>query len=156
MPGVGDLYRAVILEHGKAPRNVGRLGTATHAAEGDNPLCGDHVRVELLVEGERVRAARFEITGCLVATASASLMTEAVGGRSRAEVRALHDAVAATCAGRPQPGGGDLGALAALAAVRDYPSRARCAALPWETLARALEAAPEAGTPDRKPARDPA
>jgi nitrogen fixation NifU-like protein len=133
-----DLYRATILDHGKSPRNTGRLDAPTHTGECDNPLCGDRVRVEVIVEGERLRAAGFEITGCIIATASASLMTEAVAGRSLQEIRALHDHVAAMCTGDVDPDGVYLGPLAALAGVRVYPSRALCATLPWEALARAL------------------
>jgi nitrogen fixation NifU-like protein len=133
-----DLYRATILDHGKSPRNMGRLEAPTHAGECDNPLCGDRIRVEVVMEHDRVRAARFEITGCIIATASASLMTEAVPGRALGEVLALHEAIETTCGGRLRPNGEAPGALAALAGVRAYPSRARCATLPWEALARAL------------------
>jgi nitrogen fixation protein NifU and related proteins len=136
------LYREVVLAHGRAPRNRGRLAGATHAAEGDNPLCGDRVRVELALEGDRVRDARFEGVGCTVALASASLMTEALKGRSVAEVRALADRMDEICTGRPArapAGDAVLGPLAAFAGVRHYPARARCATLAWRAMQRALD-----------------
>lgn len=138
------LYREVVLAHGKAPRNVGRLADATHAADGDNPLCGDRLRVELALDGDRVRAVRFDGLGCTVMLASASLMTEAVGGRTVHAARALADGMDALCSGRPAttaeaPAAVDLGPLAAFAGVRQYPARVRCAMLAWQTLRRALD-----------------
>lgn len=132
------LYRDTLLDHGKAPRNHAPLTGATHAAAVDNPICGDRVRVELAIENDRVRDARFTIKGCLIATASASLMTEAVTGHPLARVEQLCADVEATCTGTSAPDHGAIGALSALAVVREYPARRQCAALPWVALRRAL------------------
>ena len=136
------LYRDALLDHGKAPRNHAPLAGATHAAAVDNSLCGDRVRVELTIEDGRVRDARFTIKGCLLATASASLMTEAVTGHPLAWIEQLYADVEATCHGEPtshRDGRRPLGALSELAAVREYPARRRCATLPWVALRLALE-----------------
>src|SRR5262252_6542510 len=86
---VDQLYQTLVLEHGRHPKNRGPLPGATHAARGDNPLCGDRVDVSLVLDGDRIVDARFEGAGCAIALASASMMTEAVRGRSRAEAEAL-------------------------------------------------------------------
>ncbi len=132
------LYREILLDHGKAPRNHAPLPEVTHAATADNPVCGDRILVELTVENEHVREARFTIKGCLIATASASLMTEAVSGHPVAHVERLCGEVEASCDGTSAPDLAALGALSALAAVRDYPARRRCATLPWAALREAL------------------
>jgi nitrogen fixation NifU-like protein len=141
MTDLGTLYRDVLLDHGKAPRHLGRLEAPTHAADGDNPLCGDRVRVEVDVAAGRIRQARFTIRGCLVATASASLMTERIHDQTPDEARALCAAVEAACTGTPGAPAADWGALGALTAVRAYPARVRCATLPWHALRRALDGA---------------
>jgi nitrogen fixation NifU-like protein len=137
-----DLYRALVLEHGKRPRNVGALPDATHAADGDNPLCGDAVHVELAVAGSVVVAVRFRGESCLLATASASLMTEHVGGMSREDARDAIAAVEDVCARGVAPSddvpGGLRDTLGAFADVHRHPVRVACAMLPWRTLARAL------------------
>jgi len=141
MPDPHTLYRDTLLDHGKAPRNHAPLAGATHTATVDNPVCGDRILVELTIDGEHVRDARFTIKGCLIATASASLMTEAVTGHPLAEIRRLCAEVEATCDGASAPDAdmmGALGALGALAAVREYPARRRCATLPWVALRQAL------------------
>lgn len=134
---IGDLYRTVVLEHGKRPRNRGTLATATHVAEGDNPLCGDAVRVEVARAGETLVALAFEGEACALATASASLMTERLRGESLGAARALAAAMEAWCAeGRDD--GAALGELSAFAGVHRHPVRVACALLPWRTLVRAL------------------
>jgi nitrogen fixation NifU-like protein len=137
MTAATDLYQRVVLDHGKHPRNVGRLADATHAADGDNPLCGDALHVEVAAAGDRLTALRFEGESCLLATASASLMTERLTGRTIAEAARAIDAMEALCAGR---GGddADLGELRAFATVHRHPVRVQCATLPWRTLRRAL------------------
>jgi len=135
---LADLYRDVIVDHNRRPRNFGRLERASHTAMGNNPLCGDRLHVFLDVKDDVVRDIRFEGSGCAISTASASLMSEAVKGRSRAEVTGMfhnvrqmltrHDAV-------PDPG---LGKLAALGGVRAFPARVKCASLCWHTLNAAL------------------
>ena len=134
---LADLYRDVIVDHNRSPRNRGRLACATHHAEGDNPLCGDRLRLDIELDGDVIRDLRFEGSGCAISTASASLMGEAVKGKSRAEAAALFDAVHRMLTGA----GGDaarLGKLAALAGVAEFPARVKCASLPWHTLNAAL------------------
>ncbi len=134
-----DLYQEVILDHYRAPRNFGALPSATAHAEGHNPLCGDRVTVYVQVEGDQVRAIRFEGSGCAISTASASVMTDALSGRSRAEVQALFAAFHALVRGEPQPAGAPpLGKLAVFSGVSDYPTRVKCAVLVWHTLQAAL------------------
>lgn len=135
---LAELYRDVIVDHNRRPRNTGRLAGACQSAEGDNPLCGDHLRVDVEVEGDRIRDIRFEGTGCAISTASASLMTEAVKGHSRAEVGRLFEAVHRMLTGNADAPAPDLGKLAALAGVREYPARVKCASLCWHTLNAAL------------------
>jgi nitrogen fixation NifU-like protein len=133
-----DLYRDVILDHNKRPRNFGRIEPSDAHAEGHNPLCGDRLSVFLRMNGDRVEDVRFEGKGCAISTASASLMTEAVKGKDKAVIGELftrvhtlltqHDAV-------PDTG---LGKLAALSGVREFPARVKCASLCWHTLNAAL------------------
>jgi nitrogen fixation NifU-like protein len=134
---LAELYRDVIVDHNRSPRNRGRLPAATHHAEGDNPLCGDRLRLDVDVAGDVIRDLRFEGSGCAISTASASLMSEAVKGRTRAEAEALFTAVHRMLTGD----GADaarLGKLAALAGVREFPARVKCASLAWHTLNAAL------------------
>jgi nitrogen fixation protein NifU and related proteins len=134
-----DLYRDVILDHNKRPRNFGALGTASAHAEGHNPLCGDRLTVSLRMDGERIEDIRFEGKGCAISTASASLMTEAVKGKDRAAVRALFERVHALLTAPQAAAAADLGKLAALSGVREFPARVKCASLCWHTLNAALE-----------------
>ncbi|NBU25621.1 MAG: SUF system NifU family Fe-S cluster assembly protein [Gammaproteobacteria bacterium] len=134
-----DLYRDVILDHNKRPRNFGRLDPCDSSADGNNPLCGDRLTVTLRLAGDRIEDIRFEGKGCAISTASASLMTEAVKGLDQDAVRRLHALVheALTSAvDAPPPEG--LGKLAALTGVREFPARVKCASLSWHTLAAAL------------------
>jgi nitrogen fixation NifU-like protein len=137
MTAASDLYQRVVLDHGKHPRNVGRLSGATHAADGENPLCGDALHVEVVAAGDRLAALRFDGESCLLATASASLMTERLAGRTVADAaRAIH-AMEQLCAGRAADDV-ELGDLRAFAAVHRHPVRVQCATLAWRTLRRAL------------------
>lgn len=141
MSAVADLYRALVLEHGKRPRNVGRLAQATHAADGDNPLCGDTLHVELVLDGDVLEALCFEGESCVLATASASLMTARLTGATTSEARRLIDEMEALCArgARPlSPDGDGLGDLRAFADVHRHPVRVGCATLAWRTLRTAL------------------
>ena len=134
---LAELYRDVIVDHNRSPRNRGRLESATHHADGDNPLCGDRLRLDVELAGELIRDLRFEGSGCAISTASASLMSEAVKGRTRGEATELFGAVHAMLTG----GAVDparLGKLAALAGVRQFPARVKCASLAWHTLNAAL------------------
>jgi nitrogen fixation NifU-like protein len=134
-----DLYRDVIVDHNRSPRNFGKLEPADAHADGYNPLCGDRLTLYVNLDGDRLREAKFEGSGCAISVASASLLTEAVKGKTRAEVQRLfdqvhslltqHDAVADVVS---------LGKLAALSGVREFPVRVKCASLCWHTLNAAL------------------
>lgn len=134
---LADLYRDVIVDHNRSPRNRGRLPGATHSALGNNPLCGDQLRVDVEVADDVIRDLRFESSGCAISTASASLMSEAVKGKSRAETAKLFGAVHRMLTG-DATGAAHLGKLAALAGVREFPARVKCASLCWHTLNAAL------------------
>lgn len=134
-----DLYREVILDHNRSPRNFGRLDPADSSAAGHNPLCGDALTIWLRMDGETVSDLRFEGQGCAISVASASLMTEAVRGRSRAQIAQLYEAVHTLLTGRERVAGEDLGKLLALAGVAEYPARVKCASLSWHTLNAALD-----------------
>ena len=143
---LADLYRDVIVDHNRRPRNRGPLPGATHRAEGNNPLCGDQLRVLLEMKDDRIGELRFEGTGCAISTASASLMSEAVRGRTRAEAAELFTAMhrmLTTPGVVPDP---QLGKLAALAGVREFPARVKCASLCWHTLDAALHARQQVST----------
>jgi nitrogen fixation NifU-like protein len=135
---LADLYRDVIVDHNRRPRNFGRLTAASHSADGNNPLCGDTLHVFLDVKDDIIRDIRFEGSGCAISTASASLMSEAVKGRSRAEVAALFDSVHRMLTRHDAEIDPGLGKLAALAGVREFPVRVKCASLCWHTLNAAL------------------
>ncbi len=142
MTVVADLYRTVVLEHGKRPRHRGPVPGATHAAEGDNPLCGDAIRVELVLADERLAAVGFTGESCAIATASASLMGESVRSLGTGEARRLADAMEALCrTGEPgdAAAAGRLGDLMAFADVHRHPVRVGCALLAWRVLRRALD-----------------
>jgi len=134
-----ELYRDVILDHNKHPRNFGRLDPADAHADGHNPLCGDRLTVFVKMNGDRVEDLRFEGKGCAISTASASLMTEAVKGKDRAAIAALFEKVHALLTQQGAEAGAELGKLAALSGVREFPSRVKCASLCWHTLNAALE-----------------
>jgi nitrogen fixation protein NifU and related proteins len=139
-----ELYRDVILDHNRHPRNFGPLEGASHHAEGNNPLCGDRLWLTLRLKDDRIEDIRFEGSGCAISTASASLMTEAVKGKDRASVRQLFERMHALLTqpdGAPDPA---LGKLAALSGVREFPARVKCASLCWHTLNAALVSSPAA------------
>ncbi len=134
---LADLYRDVIVDHNRRPRNRGRLPGATHSAVGNNPLCGDELRIEVEVAGNVIEDLRFEGSGCAISTASASLMSESVKGRTREEAAELFGDVHRMLTGDAS-GSSRLGKLAALAGVREFPARVKCASLCWHTLNAAL------------------
>ena len=137
-----ELYRDVILDHNRQPRNFGHLDDATGRAEGHNPLCGDQLSLTVRLNGERIEDIRFEGKGCAISTASASLMTEAVKGKDRAAVRDLFEQVHALLTRADLAPQASLGKLAALSGVREFPARVKCASLCWHTLNAALEHGP--------------
>ncbi len=140
-----DLYQTVILDHARAPRNQQRPEPCTHEAVGDNPLCGDRVTIFLRIgEGGRIEDAGFLAQGCAIAVASASLMTQALRGRTEAEARQLETAIEALCTSEEDAGAGidddeSLTSLRALSGVRAFPMRVKCVTLPWQTLLAALD-----------------
>ena len=142
-----DLYQETILDHSRKPRNFGALPAANRGAEGYNPLCGDRAKVALNVEGDVIQDIRFEGAGCSIFTASASMMTESVKGRTRPQVEALftrfHDLITGDPAEAPRRAAPELGKLAVFAGVSEFPVRVKCAALAWHTLKAALEGGKE-------------
>jgi len=134
-----DLYRDVILDHNRHPRNFGRLDPSDAHADGHNPLCGDRLTVSLRMNGNRIDDVRFEGSGCAISTASASLMTEAVKGKDRATVGQLFEKIHALLTQQDVSPEASLGKLAALSGVREYPARVKCASLCWHTLNAALD-----------------
>ena len=137
MSELRDLYQEVILDHNRRPRNFGALPSANHQAEGYNPLCGDKVTVFLDLEGGRIQNLSFQGAGCAISTASASLMTEALKGRTAEEARQLfQDFQGLVTKGEDSE---DLGKLAVFSGVREFPMRVKCATLAWHTLLAALD-----------------
>jgi nitrogen fixation NifU-like protein len=136
---LADLYRDVIIDHNRKPRNFRRIPPPCRQAEGHNPLCGDKLHVYLrLDDGGRIEDLAFEGSGCAISVASASMMTEALRGRAVAEAEALFERVHGMLTGRSEADPAEMGKLAALAGVRDFPSRVKCASLCWHTAHAAL------------------
>jgi nitrogen fixation NifU-like protein len=134
-----DLYRDVILDHNRKPRNFGQIEHPDARADGHNPLCGDRLTVSLRLDGDRVADVRFEGKGCAISTASASLMTEAIKGKDRAAIGELFNRVHTLLTDQDAEPAPELGKLAALSGVREFPARVKCASLCWHTLNAALE-----------------
>lgn len=130
-----ELYQDVIVDHNRRPRNFGKLDGADRKLEGFNPLCGDRLTLYLKLNGDRIEDIHFDGSGCAISVASASLMTEAMKGKTVAEAQRLfgefHDLLTAD---EPDIDLDRFGKLAALAGVREYPSRVKCASLCWHTL----------------------
>ncbi len=134
-----DLYRDIILDHYRSPRNRGRLERPDVATQGNNPLCGDEIEVSLVVKDGRVEDIRFDGRGCSISQASASMMTEEVKGKTLEEAKALVAAFKGMMHGDHEPAEDELGDLEALQGVRKYPVRVKCALLSWNTLLEGLE-----------------
>ena len=135
------IYQEVILDHNRKPRNWGLPQEATHRAEGVNPLCGDHIHLALRLADDTVEAIGFEGESCAICKASASMMTAAVKGTSRAEAERRVQEIRDMATGKLDPGEPHhLGRLTVFAGVRDLPTRVKCALLPWHTLHAALNA----------------
>ena len=141
MSELRDLYQEVILDHGRNPRNLRRIEDASHEAEGHNPLCGDHLSLFLRMEDGVVADLSFQGSGCAISTASASMLTGVLKGKTEAEARELLDAFLrmATAPTDFEPDTGKLGKLAVFAGVREFPMRVKCATLCWHTLQSALD-----------------
>ena len=141
------LYQEVLLDHNKKPRNFGTLEHPSHHAEGHNPLCGDHLSVALNLDGDTVDQIAFHGESCAICKASASMMTAAVKGKTRAQAQALSQEFLAMATGKldlSQPN--QIGRLAVFAGVRDLPTRVKCAILPWHTLQAAFNSQGTAST----------
>ena len=148
MSELSELYQQVILDHNKKPRNFHKLENANRKAEGFNPLCGDHLNVYLNIDGDRVTDISFEGSGCAISKASASMMTQAVKGKSQAEVEQLFDEFHRMVRGEldedTEPN--HLGKLKIFAGVREFPVRVKCATLSWHTMHAALNNQPSTST----------
>lgn len=140
MTDLQDLYQELILDHGRRPRNFRPMEGATRSAEGYNPLCGDKIKIYVKMTGDTVEDISFEGVGCAISTASASIMTETLKGKSRAEAEELfqtfHDLVTGQDAQLDAP---ELGKLAVFSGVSEFPIRVKCATLSWHTLRAALD-----------------
>ncbi len=139
MTDLTDLYQEVILDHNRRPRNFHAIADATHRAEGYNPLCGDRLTLYMKVDGDVIADVAFEGAGCAISKASASMMTDALKGRSLGEARALFDRFHRMVTAPPEATVEDLGKLSSLAGVREFPIRIKCASLAWHTFKAALE-----------------
>jgi nitrogen fixation NifU-like protein len=137
MSDLRELYQEVILDHHKKPRNFRKLEGDSRHVEGFNPLCGDRVTVYLRMENDVVKDVTFQGTGCAISTASASMMTESLKGKTRHEAEALIQGFHAMLTGQPSDPS-RLGKLAVFSGVREFPIRVKCATLAWHTLRAAL------------------
>ena len=135
-----DLYQEVILDHNKRPRNFGVVEGGAQAA-GHNPMCGDRVSVSVRMDGDRVAEARFTGNGCAISKASASMMTEAVTGKTLADVQGMFATFQEMVTGRAEADDEKVGKLVVLSGVSEYPSRVKCAMLAWHALVAAIEGA---------------
>ena len=145
MSDLQDLYQSIILDHNRKPKNYGALEGATNTAEGRNPLCGDEVKVELKLDDDRIEAVGFTASGCAVSRASASIMTQAVKGKSRAEAERLFATFHELVTGKLKPSPAEaraMGEMAAFSGVSRFPIRVKCASMAWHTLHAALAAEP--------------
>jgi nitrogen fixation NifU-like protein len=137
-----ELYQDVIIDHNKNPRNFGRPETCDHAANGDNPLCGDTVTVYVTVADNVIKNVQFNARGCAISIASASMMTELVKDKPLTEARAIFKDFHEIVTSKKNAGPDDLerlNNLAALTGVREFPMRVKCAMLPWHTMVAALD-----------------
>ena len=148
MSELNDLYQEVILDHNKNPRNFRELETATNTADGNNPLCGDALRVYVEMEDDRVKDVAFKGSGCAISKASASMMTQTVKGKSKEEAEILFDEFHKMVTGEldPETDETHLGKLKIFAGVLEFPARVKCASLSWHTLHAALSGEEEIST----------
>ena len=145
MSDLRELYQELIIDHSKRPRNFKVLETANRKLEGYNPLCGDKITLFLELEHDRVKNVSFQGSGCAISTASASVMTESVKGKTLADVEALFEVFHQMVMGKPPAAGNapELGKLAVFSGVSEFPARVKCATLAWHTLHAALQGAGE-------------
>ncbi len=135
-----ELYQQVILDHNKSPRNFGKLDSANHDAEGYNPLCGDKVNVYIEMDGNVIKDISFQSSGCAISRASSSLMSSAVKGKTREEAENIFNHFHNLVLGNAdaEKSSEELGKLVVFAGLKDFPSRVKCASLPWHTMMNAL------------------
>jgi nitrogen fixation NifU-like protein len=140
MSGVGELYQELILEHNRSPRNYRPMDGATGHAEGRNPLCGDQLSVWVKLEGDLVADASFQGSGCAISKSSASLMTAALKGRTRADALRMFEQFQGLVTGALPPEGArdDLGKLAVFSGISEFPVRVKCATLAWHAMKAAM------------------
>ena len=143
-----DLYQQVILDHCRQPRNFHELAQANYSAQGHNPLCGDQLKLFLLLDGDAIKDIGFLGSGCCISKASASILTTEVKGRTKADVKALFEKVheMVTTGRRAE----DVGKLAVFAGVHKFPARVKCAILPWHALMAAVEGKGETVTTEKE------
>ena len=139
MSDLSELYQEVILDHNRRPRNFGALDGASHSAEGYNPLCGDRLTLHLKIDGDTITDVAFEGSGCAISKASASMMTDVLKGKTVGEATALFDRFHRMVTTPPDQPVEDMGKLSALAGVREFPVRVKCASLAWHTLKAAFD-----------------
>jgi nitrogen fixation NifU-like protein len=141
MSELSELYQEVILDHNKSPRNFRELEGANRTAEGYNPLCGDQIKLYVKLEGGVIKDISFQGSGCAISKASASMMTSSLKGKTEAEAKTLFESVHKMLTGERDGGvdSQDLGKLSILSGVCKFPSRVKCASLPWHTLQAALK-----------------
>ncbi len=141
MSDLQELYQSIILDHNRRPKNYGALEGATTRRQDRNPACGDEITLELIVEDDVITDVRFTSEGCAVSRASASIMTQAVKGKTRAEAerlfRQFHELVTGTLKPTPQEARG-LGEMAAFSGVSRFPIRVKCASMAWHSLHKAI------------------
>jgi nitrogen fixation NifU-like protein len=136
-----DLYQEIILDHSRKPKNAGILEDPTGEAQGNNPLCGDRVTVYVKLDGDRIDDVRFDARGCAISVASASMMTELLKGKSLEDAEAAFERFNTQLTAKEAPVLAEDDELSALMGVRDFPTRVKCATLPWHTLKAALKGA---------------
>ena len=138
MSELTDLYQEVILDHNRRPHNFRVIETATAKQEGYNPLCGDRLTLYLTVDGDVIKDVAFQGSGCAISKASASLMTDALKGKTVGEARELFEQFHDMITSNPETPPADLGKLSVLAGVREFPTRIKCASLAWHTMKAAV------------------
>ncbi len=139
MGDLSDLYQDVILDHSKQPRNYRKPESANRSVEGYNPLCGDHFTIYLQLEGDAIRDIGFEGSGCAISKASASMMTQRVKGKKKAEAERIFESFHRLVTGKPASDADQLGKLSVFSGVSEFPIRVKCATLAWHALHAALE-----------------
>jgi len=145
---LADLYQQVILDHSRSPRNFHKLEGANRTAQGHNPLCGDQYTIFALVDGDVIKEISFQGSGCAISKASASILTDTLKGKTKAELKALFDKVHdLVTTGRSADG---VGKLAVFAGVHKFPARVKCAILPWHAVVAAVEGRQEPVTTEKE------